>query len=77
MMTHAPTAHVGLLAPFPPGQDIGKTLAQLNITVEAAVNAGLLGGLSASGALQCSAAAWLVQLCFWVGVGSANQTSLI
>jgi TPP-dependent indolepyruvate ferredoxin oxidoreductase alpha subunit len=30
-------------------QDIGKTLAQLNITVEAAVNAGLLGGLSASG----------------------------
>ncbi|KAL4425675.1 hypothetical protein ABPG75_009691 [Micractinium tetrahymenae] len=29
-------------------QDIGKTLAQLNITVEAAVNAGLLGGLSAS-----------------------------
>ncbi len=34
-----------------PDQDIGKTLAQLNITVEAAVNAGLLGGLSASGAL--------------------------
>ena len=31
-----------------PLQDIGKTLAQLNITVEAAVNAGLLGGLSAS-----------------------------
>jgi hypothetical protein len=31
-------------------QDIGRTLAQLGITVEAAVNAGLLGGLSASGA---------------------------
>jgi hypothetical protein len=29
-------------------QDIGRTLAQLGITVEAAVNAGLLGGLSAS-----------------------------
>ena len=40
-------------------QDIGKTLAQLNITVEAAVNAGLLGGLSASGG--CLG---------WVGVGN-------
>ena len=29
-------------------QDIGKTLAQLGISVEGAVNAGLLGGLSAS-----------------------------
>lgn len=29
-------------------QDIGRTLAQLSISVEAAVNAGLLGGLSAS-----------------------------
>ena len=29
-------------------QDIGRTLSQLGITVEAAVNAGLLGGLSAS-----------------------------
>ena len=29
-------------------QDIGRTLAQLNITVDSAVNAGLLGGLSAS-----------------------------
>ena len=29
-------------------QDIGRTLAQLGISVEAAVNAGLLGGLSAS-----------------------------
>lgn len=40
-----------LVVPTSPGsspQDIGKTLAQLNITVEAAVNAGLLGGLSAS-----------------------------
>lgn len=34
--------------PHRPPQDIGRTLAQLNITVDSAVNAGLLGGLSAS-----------------------------
>lgn len=41
-------ANVNAQDPIQTLKDIGRTLAQLGISVEAAVNAGLLGGLSAS-----------------------------